>query len=161
LAQLHFGVTRARKDRKHGLQAKITPMRFPGGERIRRRYGRWYCVQRYWLEGTELLYLMTFCMPRFLNQGFDEKLVTIFHELFHIAPEFNGDLRWHEGRYRVHTRSQKKLDTEMAGLAREYLNGGADPGLHAFLRLSFDELIARHGRIVCLALPMPKLVPVG
>ncbi len=159
-ARLLFGVSQARSGRQHGLQAKVTPMRFANGERTRRRRGRLYQVQRYLVDGVEMLYLVTFCLPRFQNQTFDDKLITIFHELYHIAPEFHGDLRRHHGRYSVHTRSQKGYDREMAALAREYLSGGADPALHAFLRLSFNELHARYGRITGQLVPVPKLVPV-
>ena len=28
----------------------------------------------------EMLYLMTFCLPRFLNRPFEDKFVTLFHE---------------------------------------------------------------------------------
>src|SRR5947199_128866 len=78
----------------------------------------------------EILYLMTFCLPRFLDQDFDEKFVTLFHELYHISPQFDGDLRRHAGRYAVHTRSQRGYDEQMAHLARAYLADGADPKLH-------------------------------
>jgi predicted metallopeptidase len=159
--RLFVGVTQARRHRRHGLQAKVTPMRFQHGQLVRRRRGRLYQVQRYWVDGVEVLYLMAFCLPRFLDQSFEEKLVTVFHELYHIAPEFDGDLRRHDGRYCLHTRSQKGYDRHMASLAREYLASGADPGLHAFLRPSFVELEQHYGRIVGHAIPVPKLVPVG
>ncbi len=159
-ARLLFGVTQARSGRQHGLQAKVTPMRFANGERTRRRRGRIYRVQSYVVDGVEMLYLVTFCLPRFQDQTFDDKFITIFHELYHIAPEFHGDLRRHDGRYSVHTRSQKGYDREMAALARDYLSGGADPALHAFLRLNFRELEMRHGRIEGMAVPVPRLVPV-
>lgn len=156
-----IGVTQARGPRGHGLQAKITPLRFQGGALTRQRRGRCYQVQRCWFDGIEILYLMAFCLPRFLDQSFDEKFITIFHELYHIAPAFDGSLRRHDGRYAIHTRSQKAYDQQMAALAREYLAGGPDPHLHAFLRLSFEQLRGVHCAIHGLALPAPKLVPVG
>jgi predicted metallopeptidase len=154
------GVAQARKARRQGLQAKVTPMRFPGGELTCVRRGRLYQVQRYWVDGVEIHYVITFCLPRFQDQSFEEKLVTIFHELYHIAPSFDGDLRRHPGRYSVHTHSQKELDQQMAALAREYLAGGADPSLHAFLRLSFEELQSRYGQITGLRVPVPRLIRV-
>jgi hypothetical protein len=48
----------------------------------------------------------------------------------------------------------------MAKLAKTYLNDGADPVCHAFLRLSFGQLCRRHGAVVGLHLPRPKLIPV-
>jgi hypothetical protein len=154
-----IGMTQARTGRATGLLAKVTPFRFRGGRQIRRRRGRLYQVQRYWLDGVETLYLISFCLPRFLNQSFDEKMVTVFHELYHIAPEFNGDLRRHGGRYCIHTRSKKGYDRDMAGLAREYFLSGADPALHAFLRLDFNQLRERYGQILGAVVPAPKLVP--
>jgi hypothetical protein len=49
----------------------------------------------------------------------------------------------------------------MAQLAREYLAGGANPDLHAFLRLDFGQLLRRHGRVHAVFVPRPKLVPVA
>ena len=116
-------------------------------------------MQRYFLDEREFLYLMTFCLPRFLNQEFDDKLITIFHELFHISPHFNGDLRRHDGRYQLHTHSQRHYDRHMAQLARSYLAGQPDPALHDFLRLNFAQLEQRHGAVLGIVVPRPKIVP--
>jgi hypothetical protein len=157
--RLQFGVTCARHRRRHGLQARVTPLRLRDGRMTRRRRGIIYQIQRYYVDGREMLYLVTFCLPRFLDLSFDEKFVTLFHELFHINPSFNGDLRRHEGRYSVHSHSQKQYDKQMSALAREYLAGKPDPELHAFMRLNFDQLIARHGSVVGVGVPRPKLIP--
>jgi hypothetical protein len=160
ISRLLFGVTQARSGRPHGLQARVTPLRFRNGQLTRRRRDVTYQVQRYFAGGYEFFYLVTFCLPRFLDQDFDDKFVTLFHELFHISPEFDGDLRRHSGRYAIHSRSQRHYDRHMAGLAREYLAGGPDPSLHAFLRLNFTQLQERHGSVIGVVVPRPKLVPV-
>jgi hypothetical protein len=49
----------------------------------------------------------------------------------------------------------------MGRLVKEYLGDGADPALHAFLRLSFAQLCQRHGAIVGLHVPRPRLVPLA
>jgi predicted metallopeptidase len=154
-----IGYTQARNGRAHGLQARVTPLRFRGGALVRRYRGVPYHVQRFVVDGEEALYLMTFCLPRFLNQSFDDKLVTLFHELFHISPRFDGDLRRHAGRYAVHTHSQRRYDQHMAGLARAYLASDPDPTLYSFLRLNFAQLRRRHGGVVGMIVPRPKLVP--
>jgi predicted metallopeptidase len=155
-----FAVTQARNGRAHGLQARVTPLRFHGGALYRRHRGSRYQVQRLFVYGREMLYLMTFCLPRFLNQAFDDKIVTLFHELFHIGPRFDGDLRRHAGRYTVHSSSQHRYDEHMAALARAYLASEPDANLHAFLRLNFAQLKHRHGAVVGTVVPRPKLVPV-
>src|SRR5205807_9735779 len=134
--RLLFGATQARNGHMHGLQARVTPLRFRDGKLTRRRRGTNYQVQRYWVDQREVLYLVTFCLPRFLDLDFDEKFVTLFHELYHISPAFDGDLRRHDGRYAMHSHSQRLYDQQMAALARGYLRDGADPKLHAFLRLN-------------------------
>jgi hypothetical protein len=117
-------------------------------------------VQRYFVGDREMLYVMTFCLPRFLDQEFDDKFITVFHELYHIGPAFDGDLRRHEGRYAIHSHSKHGYDAQMAALARAYLASGPDPGLHAFLRLNFSQLQERHGCVVGVVVPRPKLIPV-
>src|SRR5205085_898866 len=130
-----------------------------GGSLTRQRRGITYQVQRYFLENREFLYLMTFCLPRFLDQVFDDKFITLFHELFHISPACDGDLRSHGGRYALHSHSQKRYDERMAALARAYLAGRPDPTLHAFLQLDFAQLQRRHGSVVAVVVPRPKVVP--
>src|SRR5205814_757030 len=113
--------------------------------RVRR--GMTYQVQRYVIGELDYLYLLTFCLPRFLDQDFDNKLVTLVHELYHMSPAFDGDLRRHEGRYQLHTHRQCAYDRKMADLARAYLAARPDPALYGFLRLSFAQLQYRHGAI--------------
>ena len=160
VTRLLFGITQARSGQPYGLQARVTPLRFHGGHLTRVRRGVSYQVQRYFVDNTEMLYLVTFCLPRFLDQGFEDKFVTLFHELYHISPAFEGDLRRHNGRYDLHSRSKKLYDDHMAQLARAYLSNGADRSLHGFLRLSFAQLAARHGSVVGVVVPRPRLLPV-
>lgn len=159
--KLLFGITQARSGARHGLQARVTPLRFRHGQTTRRRDGVLYQVQRYFVDGREMLYLVTFCLPRFLDQSFDDKFITLFHELFHISPAFEGDLRRHGGRCALHTRSQRAYDAQMAVLARAYLASGADPALHAFLRMDFAQLAHRHGSVVGVTVPRPRLLPIA
>jgi hypothetical protein len=159
VGRLLFGVTQARSGRAHGLQARVTPLRFRGGALVRRRRGTVYQVQRFVVADVEMLYLVTFCLPRFLDQGFDDKFITLFHELYHISPAFDGDLRRLDGRCALHSHSKRAYDRHMAHLARAYLASGPDPRLHDFLRLDFTQLCHRHGSVVGVVVPRPKLVP--
>jgi hypothetical protein len=161
VSRLLFGWTQARSGEPHGLQARVTPLRFRGGELTRRRRGVCYQVQRYFVGDREMLYLVTFCLPRFLDQDFDDKFITLFHELYHISPAFEGDLRRHEGRYDIHSRSKRLYDAHMADLARAYLSNGADRPLHAFLRLNFAQLQHHHGSVVGVVVPRPRLLPIA
>jgi predicted metallopeptidase len=160
VSRLLFGMTQARNSHAHGLQARVTPLRFRHGELIRRRRGVTYQVQRYFVDDRELLYLVTFCLPRFLDQDFDDKFITLFHELYHISPQFEGDLRRHDGRYALHSHSKRQYDAHMADLARSYMNNGADRSLHGFLRMNFAQLRHRHGSVQAVWVPRPRLLPI-
>jgi predicted metallopeptidase len=161
VSRLLFAMTQARSGHAHGLQARVTPLRFRHGRLTRRRYGTLYQVQRYVVDGREMLYLVTFCLPRFLDQSFDDKFVTLFHELYHISPAFEGDLRRHDGRCMLHTHSKRCYDSHMAHLARAYLSNGADQSLHGWLRLDFAQLRHRHGSVMATVVPRPRLIPVS
>jgi hypothetical protein len=160
VSRLLFCMTQARTGQAHGLQARVTPLRFRHGRLTRRRHATLYQVQRYFVDGREMLYLVTFCLPRFLDQDFDDKFVTLFHELYHISPAFEGDLRRHEGRCTLHTHSKRGYDAHMAHMARAYLSNGADRSLHGWLRLDFAQLRHRHGSVVAPVVPRPRLIPV-
>src|SRR5262249_13713339 len=158
-ARLLIGGLQARHTEPHGLQARVTPLRFRRGALTRPRRNVLYQVQRYFHGEREFLYLVTFCLPRFLDQDFDGKFITIFHELYHIGPLFDGDLRRHHGRCHLHTRSQREYDRGMAKLAREYLATRPDPALFDFLRLNFGQLHQRHSGVEAVAVPRPQIVP--
>lgn len=160
VGRILIGVTQARGRHSHGLQARVTPLRFAGGQLQRRRRGTLYQVQRYLYDEADFLYLLTFCLPRFLEQDFDGKFITLFHELYHVGPACNGDLRRHQGRYALHSHSQRAYNRHMTELARAYLATRPDPELNAFLRLDFAQLVARHGAVAGIRVPRPKIVPV-
>lgn len=153
--------TRSRGRARHGLLARVTPMRLRDGSLYRRTRGTLYQVQRYFVDGREMMYLVTFCLPRFLDQSFEEKMVTIFHELFHIGPRFDGDIRRHAGRYEVHTHSKKEYDRQMADLAKEYLAAHPTPEMFDFLRGRAADLHRDHACVTATVVPRPKLIPVG
>jgi hypothetical protein len=155
--QVAVAFAQARRRVLHGLQAKLTPLRFEAGSLVTRRGPHQWTLRRLFKENVEQLYILTFYLPRFLDQSLDEKFITVFHELFHISPRFDGDIRRHAGRCHVHTHSQKEYDRQMALLAKEYLRQNPPDELWAFLRSSFDGLRQQHGGVVGRRVPIPKL----
>jgi predicted metallopeptidase len=151
-----FAQTRRRVP--HGLQAKLTPLRFENGSLVTRRGGRAWTVERLYEGDHEMLYILTFYLPRFLDHSFREKLITVFHELYHISPGFDGDIRRMDGRYHVHTHSQQEYDREMDRLAEQYLRRSPPLELYEFLKFNFRGLCARYGTVVGKRLATPKLI---
>jgi predicted metallopeptidase len=159
--QVLLSFTPARNRSQYGLQARVTPLRFREGGLYRRYSAVDYQVQRFFVDDVEMLYILAFCLPRFFDQSFEEKLSTVFHELFHMSPAFDGDLRRHKGRYAMHSHSKARYDSHMAALAKEYLANHDRPEVLEFLRFNYRELWVRHGGIRGVIVPRPKLLPVG
>lgn len=161
LSRVAFSFCQARKRVPHGIFASLTPLRFAGGERTGRRKGRLYTVQRLCdRSGIEMLYILSFYLPRFMDLDFREKLITVLHELWHISPQFDGDIRRHAGRCYAHTSSQAAYDEEMGRLADRWLAQSPDESLVEILRGDFDELHRRYRKVVGIRIPRPKLLPV-
>jgi predicted metallopeptidase len=161
LSRVAISFSQTRKAVDHGLYASLTPMRFAGGSRQTLRGGRRWTVQRLVDEsGREMLYLLSFYVPRFLNQSFRHKLTTVVHELWHVSPRFDGDLRRFGGRCYAHTGSQKQYDAQVDHLADRWLSLDPPAAVYEFLRYDFRQLVERYGRVYGAKIPTPKLIPV-
>ena len=157
--RIGFSFSQTRKQVRHGLWASLTPMRFQGGAIVETRHGHRYTFQRmYDASGCEMLYILNFYLPRFLNLDFMDKIVTIFHELWHISPTFDGDLRRHPGRCYAHTHSQKQYDAAMENLGSQWLSLSPPEELLGFLRHRFWQLEQRFGRVYGTRIRHPKLI---
>lgn len=158
--QIGFAFAQTRKAVLHGMHASLTPLRFEDGSLTGEYRGRPMRVQRvYDPGGQEMLYIYTVYLPRFTNLDFREKLITIFHELWHISPDFNGDLRRHPGRCYAHSHSQADYDAHMAVLADRWLKLQPPEELYQFLRLGFAELEQIYGRVYGMRIARPRLLP--
>jgi predicted metallopeptidase len=150
----------ARKRVNYGLFASLTPLRFQQGSLTTKRRGRQYSIQQLFApSGQELLYILTFYLPRFQDLDLREKLITIFHELWHISPAFDGDIRRHEGRCYAHTGSQAQYDAHMERLVDAWLAQQPPEALWSFLKLNFSDLQQRWGRVTGARIARPRLIP--
>lgn len=161
MPEVAISFAQARLRVSHGLQAKLTPMRFERGALESTVRGQRWTVQRLVVDGREILYVLTFYLPRFLDHDFREKLVTIFHELYHVSPAFDGDIRRFPGRHHVHTGSQREYDRLMEEYADAYLRKRPSRRKLAFLNETFESLRRQHGEVVGLQIPIPKLLPIS
>ncbi|NQU23810.1 MAG: hypothetical protein HQ567_21220 [Candidatus Nealsonbacteria bacterium] len=161
MSRVAVGFSQTRKTTGHGMYASLTPMRFAGGQTHTVRRGRRWGVQRlHDATGREMLYIVNFYLPRFLNLEFREKLTTVVHELWHVGPKFDGDVRRFAGRCFAHGSSQKRYDATVDVLVDRWLAAGPPDALYTFLRGGFRDLIARHGRVYGRKVPAPKLIAV-
>ena len=150
--------SQARTASQYGTFATLTPLRFADGARIKMRSGqKWTMQQVRDHHGREMLYILTFYMPRFQNMSLDEKLTTIIHELYHISPKFNGDIRRFGGRCYAHSGSQKRYDALMAQLTRKWLMLGPPTTIYDFLHHDFPGLTQRYGQVIGTRITAPKV----
>jgi hypothetical protein len=160
MPRVAVGLRHARHREPYGVYATLTPLRFAEGREHELRRGRRYRIQPLVdATGREYLYLLSFYVPRFLDLSLEDKLSTIVHELWHIGPRFDGDLRRHEGRCYAHGRSQREYDAAMDRLAQRWLAGDPPAHLYDFLSRDFDELRAEFGGVRGDRWPAPRLAP--
>lgn len=151
---------RARQRTSHGIYASLTPLRFEGGATETMKRNRRYGVQRVVDEtGREMLYILSFYVPRFLDQTLRFKLETVVHELWHISPQFDGDIRRHEGRCFAHTGSQKQYDAQVAQLTNQWVADGPNPELYEFLQHDAQGILKNYGALVGHQIRNPRLIP--
>jgi hypothetical protein len=145
----------------HGTYAKIHPLRFEDGTRrktVRRGLRRHdYEMPRITHHGVEMLYVVYFLVPRFLNLPFREKLITLFHELYHISAEFNGDIRRFPGKNYAHGSSTRKYNAYMGKLVDAYLGNLTDLGMMSFLEGDMEQIRGRFKAIVARKMAAPRL----
>jgi hypothetical protein len=159
-ARILICVASTRGNGIHGTFAKIHPLRFRGGESsIQVKRGRKTCtcsMPAVTHGGIEMLYVVYFLVPRFFDLPVREKLITIFHELYHVSPSFDGDIRRFSGRNYAHGSSRKRYNALMAELVDEYLRLLNDV-LPDFLLGDIAGLRARYRTIVGRKFPTPKI----
>lgn len=156
VGRILISFSHARVSGPNGQFAKITPLRFEGGKQSVVIRNRRYTMPSLQYEGREVLYVIYFCMPKFQNLPFREKLVTVFHELYHISPEFNGDIRRFPGRNYAHGPSRRKYNEIVSAIVDRYLAQAGDSPLLQFLRADFAGLRRQFGEIVGLKVSQPR-----
>ena len=159
VTRIAFSFAQTRKRVRHGMWASLTPMRFADGAETGMRHGRRYAAQRLYADGQEMLYILTFYLPRFMQLSFNDKLVTVFHELWHISPGFDGDIRRYPGRCYAHSQSEQDYDAAMAVLAKKWLTLNPPHSCYAFLHKDFAELQQECGPVYGVKVRQPKLIP--
>ena len=143
------------RSRSGGVFAKIAPMRFRDGTPFKTMGGRRYALPQIPTPNGDVLYLIYVYVPRFFEQPFERRLLTLVHELFHIAPAFDGTIR--QVGNGAHGASRNRFNDSLQPLLQSYL--AADPPEEALhiLRADFTALAKDH-TLTGRALPLPKAI---
>jgi hypothetical protein len=159
LDRVLLSIAQARQSSTHGVYASCYPLRFEGGEREVLHKKRRFRMPTLQHQGHEILYIVYFMLPRFHEeQDYREKLATVIHELYHISPAFNGDIRRFPGKNFAHGHSRELYHAAMRRLADQYLATSPQARDHEFLDRPFSELMEHPGGVVGTCIPRPKPV---
>ncbi|MDP2766829.1 MAG: hypothetical protein Q8O41_05190 [Candidatus Methanoperedens sp.] len=142
---------------RNGVVAKLRPMRFEGGSKTRMLRGIEYTAPEVNINENNILYIVYFHLPRFLNHGkYKTKLATVLHELYHISPLFNGDIRRFPGKNYAHGNSRKGYDELINIYTDEYIRSTLHPKLGVFLKYKYAELKRKCGAIYGDIIRIPR-----
>ncbi|MBQ9799146.1 MAG: hypothetical protein IJO40_04310 [Thermoguttaceae bacterium] len=142
-----FACRRTRNNELHGVFASLTPLLFEGGGLATYRRGSYWKAPDVVADGRKLLYVLTVYVPRFLDLPLNEKIRTLTHELYHISPDFNGDVRRFPGKNYAHGASREKYDAVVAQYADAWLARDPDPRIWGFLQYDAVGLTRRFGKV--------------
>ena len=157
-----FSFKNVRNAKSTGVLATLTSLRFEGGGLATfHRKAFWKAPNVVDSKGRKLLYILTVCGSRFLNLPVKEKIHTLTHELYHIAPEFNGDIRRFSGKKYQHGSSLKNFNAVVAKYADAWLAREPDREIWAFLELNQEELIRRYQKVKFTKFPRVKLIKIA
>jgi predicted metallopeptidase len=121
--------------RRGGLFGKLIPLRFENGSSVLSYRGRVYTIPEISHNGRTCLYIIYFYMPRFFDLPRDEKLRVIFHELYHISPRFDGDIRRMGAVKKAHGHSKKHFDTLYDSDLQSFIQNIRHTQHHPFLSM--------------------------
>lgn len=162
LSRVAMAYSQVRSGTVYGVLATMTPLRFEAGAETVVRQGQTYTSQRLFdSSGKEMLYILTCYLPRFMNHTLEEKVLTLIHELWHISPAFDGDLRRFAGRCYAHGNSQADYDRQVEVLAKKWWEQKPPAACYGFLRHRFTALQRNHGQVIGVRIPRPKLIPMN
>lgn len=108
-------------------------------------------------DGREILYVVTFYVPRFLSLEPRARLAVVFHELFHVSPACDGDLRRFEGHRSAHGRSVSAFEEGFQADLAVYLASRRARFFPDLLTLSYREILNRHGAVIPRRVRRPVL----
>lgn len=131
----------------YGVFAQCYALRFRHGAQYQTKNGQTWVWPTIRVGGQEILYYITYLLPRYLDMPPRERLTTLIHELWHISPQFNGDLRRFQGRNEFHGSKSDDFDGNVERMANT-AEHEIDLTRFAFLNLDFEGLNQRYDGVV-------------
>jgi hypothetical protein len=161
LDEVVVSFAQARSRSLWGIYAKLVPLRFEGGKLEGVQDGYRWEVDPFTFRGQDVLYILYVYLPRFHEQDFFNKILTLFHELYHISPKMNGDLRRFPGPNHFHGPSREWYDDQLRPTVQAFLERRSSLQVLDFLREDLETLVQRNGDLSGLQVRQPTWRKLG
>ncbi len=158
ISRIHISIASNRNGKRSTIYGKLVPLRFKDGNTHLIYRDKCYAMPEFVHNGIPLLYLIYFYTPSFLNLGALEKLRVIFHELYHINPSFNGDIRRMGNVKASHGHSKSRFDAQFEPDLLRFHEYIMETPYRNFLEMDAAALFATFGRIYSSRIKLPKPV---
>lgn len=136
-----------RKDFRGATYGKLLPLRFKNGSEIIKHKGKFYTIPKVIMNDIEILYVIYLYIPKFFNLSAKDKVNVMFHELYHINPEFNGDIR-RMGEFKsAHGHSRKAFEEKYIEYADVFFDKIKNTPYYNFLQMNTDEIQANFKKV--------------
>ncbi len=156
LSRISVCIASNRKNSRGGIYGKLVPLFFEGGAEQVTYRGRRYKMPPVQRDGTRQKYLIFFYMPKFFDLNPREKLRVIFHELYHISPDFNGDIRRMTRGKAAHGHSRKEFDSHFEKELNEFFKFIQETPYRGFLDLNSREFFTSFSKVKGRRMKLPK-----
>ncbi len=135
---------------------KCVPLKFEGGERTRIYKNRKIAVPTVVIKDKIILYMIVFYKPHFFDLPLEYKIKVIFHELYHISPLFNGDIRRFGTRKSAHGFSREKYDMYFIDEMNDFVDFIKKTKYKKVLEMNYKQLHKNFGSVKFLRMKIPK-----
>lgn len=147
-----------RNTSRGGIYGKLVPLKFENGNDIIKHKGYYYSIPRLTVNNVEILYVVYFYIPKFLDLPAEKKIDVMFHELYHINPDFNGDIRRMGKFKKAHGHSRKCFDEKYQEYAESFFNYIKNTPFIKFLEMDTKSLKNEFPAISYRRMKVPKPV---
>ncbi|MDY6968141.1 MAG: putative metallopeptidase [Spirochaetota bacterium] len=150
-----------RGNSKNGVYGKLVPLRFKNGSEKIQYKGKIYAMPKIENNKLDQLYIIYFYFPKFFDIDPYHKLSVIFHELYHISPKFNGDIR-RMGKVKAsHGHSKKHFDSLFENEVQNFYKYISQSKYMNFLHMDGKTIHKKHNNVYCRRMKVPKPVIIG
>ena len=129
-----------RRDGRGATYGKLLPMRFKDGSSVIKYNDKYYTIPKLNVNGSEILYIIYFYVPKFFDLSARDKIKVMFHELYHINPDFNGDIRRMGKVKSAHGHSRKSFEEKYIEYAEDFFKKISAAPYCNFLAMNTDDL---------------------